>query len=106
MAGKLRVEGELYCEGCSVKQGDEMGIKKNKVTVEIFGETYPLKGESEPERMVQVATLLDERMRQTAFGNPRMPTLMVAILAALNIADEYLRLRHDYQQLLKMLDDK
>jgi cell division protein ZapA (FtsZ GTPase activity inhibitor) len=31
---------------------------------------------------------------------------MVAILAALNIADDYLRLQNDYQQLLRMLNDK
>jgi len=83
-----------------------MNARKNKVTVQIFGETYPLKGDAEPENMIEVATLLDERMRETAFANPRMPAMMVAILAALNIADEYLRLRRDYNELLKMLKEK
>ena len=83
-----------------------MGARKSKVTVEIFGETYPLKGDAEPENIMKVATYLDERMRETAFSNPRMPIMMVAILAALNIADEYLRLQNDYQQLRRMLDDK
>jgi cell division protein ZapA len=90
----------------AAKQGDEMIAKKNKVTVEIYGGTYPLKSDAEPERIIKVATLLDERMRQTAFSNPRMNTTMVAILAALNIADDYLRLQNDYQQLLRMLNDK
>jgi cell division protein ZapA len=83
-----------------------VNARKNKVTVEIFGETYPLKGDAEPENILKVATLLDERMRETAFANPRMPAKMVAILAALNIADEYLRLQRDYQQLLRMMKDK
>ncbi len=83
-----------------------MSPRKNKVTVEIFGETYPLRGDAEPENIMKVATLVDERMRETAFCNPRMPTTMVAILAALNIADEYLRLQNDYQQLRKMLTDR
>ncbi|HWQ62355.1 MAG TPA: cell division protein ZapA [Negativicutes bacterium] len=83
-----------------------MSSRKNKVTVEIFGENYPLKGDAEPESIMKVATILDERMRETALSNPRMPTKMVAILAALNIADEYLRLQNDYQQLLKMMKDK
>jgi len=83
-----------------------MNARKSKVTVEIFGESYPLKGDADPESIMKVATLLDERMRETAFSHPRMPTMMVAILAALNIADEYLRLQNDYQQLLKMMKDK
>ncbi|MDT8900978.1 cell division protein ZapA [Anaeroselena agilis] len=83
-----------------------MGMKKHKVTVEIYGDNYPVKGDAEPERIMKVAALLDERMRETAFINPRMSKAMVAILTALNITDEYLRLQNDYQQLLKMLNDK
>ncbi len=83
-----------------------MSAKKNKVTVEIYGGTYPLKSDAAPERIIKVAALLNERMRQTAFSNPQMNTTMVAILAALNIADDYLRLQNDYQQLLRMLNDK
>ncbi len=83
-----------------------MGTKKHKVVVQIFGDNYPLKGDAEPERIMKVAALLDERMRETAFSNPRVSTTMVAVLTALNIADEYLRLQSDYQQLLKMLNDE
>ena len=82
-----------------------MGPHKNKVTVEIFGENYPLRGDVEPERIMRVAAHLDGRMRQTAGTNPRLSTAKVAILTALNITDEYLRLQKDYQELLNMVRD-
>lgn len=83
-----------------------MAPHKHKVMVEIFGENYPIRGDAEPERIMRVAALLDERMRHTAGTHPRLSTAKIAILTALNIADEYLRLKNDYQQLLKITRDK
>ena len=80
-----------------------MNEKKCKVTVEIFGENYALKGDVEPERIMEVAELLDARMKQIARGNPRLSTARIAVLTALNIADEYMRLEKDYKQLVQML---
>lgn len=76
--------------------------KKNKVNVEIFGETYALKGDAEPERILRLAALLDERMRQIAKKNPRLSTVKIAVLAALITADEFDRLENDYRQLIQM----
>ena len=79
---------------------------KNKVSVEILGETYTIKGDAEPERILQVAAWLNERMKKISQANSRLSTPKVAVLAALNIADEYLRLEQDYQQLMKMVRDQ
>lgn len=79
---------------------------KNKVSVEILGETYTIKGDVEPERILQVAAWLNERMKKISQANSRLSTPKVAVLAALNIADEYLRLEQDYQQLMKMVRDQ
>ncbi|MBP2655498.1 MAG: zapA [Firmicutes bacterium] len=81
-----------------------MATKKNKVMVEIFGESCSIKGEGEPARMMEVAALVDSRMRQTAQGNPRLSSAKVAVLAALNIADEFLRLKDDYRELVELLE--
>ena len=89
----------------SRKIGGTMNKKKNKITVEICGENYALKGDVETERIMEVVRLLDARMKQTANANPRLSTTRVAVLAALNIADEYLRLEKDYKQIVKMLKD-
>jgi len=78
--------------------------KKNKVVVEIFGESYSIKGEGETARMIEVAGLVDGRMRQIAKSNPRLSTAKVAVLVALNLADEYLKLKDDYQELAELLE--
>jgi len=61
------------------------------VTVTIFGSEYTLKGDADPAYVREVARLVDERMREVA-GNTGAPAMgKIAILAAVNIADELLR---------------
>ncbi len=79
---------------------------KNKVTVEIYGELYALKGDLKPERVMQLAELVDKRMKLIARSNSQLSALKIAVLAALHITDEYSRLEQDYQQLMEMLKDK
>jgi len=80
-----------------------MNKPKNKVMVQIFGENYALKGDIEPERIMELAAFLDSRMQQAARGNPNLTTTRVAVLTALNLADEYLRLDKDYKQIMQMM---
>lgn len=81
-------------------------MKNNtKITVEIFGDTYPVKGDTDPQRVIRTAKFLDERMRKIAKANPHLSPVRIAILAALNITDEYLYLEQDYQQLIEMVKE-
>ena len=82
-----------------------MSDKKNKVIVEIYGENYALKGNIEPERIMHLAAMLDDRMKKTAKANLRLSPTKIAVLTALNIADEFLRLEQDYQELLKLIKE-
>ena len=76
---------------------------KNKMTVEIFGESYALKGDAEAELVRELAGIVDAQMRRVAQVNPRLPAAKLAVLAALNIAGEYKRLEDDYRALIDML---
>jgi cell division protein ZapA len=58
--------------------------------VTIFGRTYVLRGEHETDRLERLAELLDRRMQDVAESTGTADTLKVAILAALNLADEHL----------------
>jgi len=75
-----------------------------RVEVEIFGEHYILKGGSSPEQMLAVAQYVNHKMRQLAGHNPRLSKSQVAVLAALNLADELIRLREEYDNMVKILD--
>ena len=62
---------------------------ENKVTVEIFGEKYALKGDLKAEKVLKLAAIVDKKMRTVAKGNSNLSPVKVAVLVALNIADEY-----------------
>lgn len=86
--------------------GDVMNEKKNKVTVEIFGETYCLKSDVEHGQVITVAAVVDSRMKKIAEKNLRLSPAKVAVLAALNIAEEFLQLEKDYKQLIQMVEEE
>lgn len=63
--------------------------------VTIYGRTYYLRGDGDGGYLQELADLVDVRMREVADATGTADTLKVAILAALNIADEVLRARRD-----------
>jgi len=83
-----------------------MNEKKYKVTVEVFGEKYSLKSDIEFDQVIKVAALVDERMKKISKDNLFLPPNRVAILAALTIAEEFLRLEHNYKELIKMVEEE
>jgi len=82
-----------------------MDEKTCKCSVSLLGQTYHIKGDIDQERLELVAKLLDKRMKDVAQKNFRLSPEMVAIITALNIADEFIRLKEDYEQLMEMIKD-
>ncbi len=76
------------------------------VTVSIYGRDYTLKGEAEPAYVQKVAALVDQKMREIADQSDLASTSKVAILVAVNLADELLRERQKHQQALSLLDER
>src|SRR5215510_9876755 len=58
------------------------------VQVEIYGQSYNLRGEGDSSYLQELAAYVDRRMREVAEATATVDSLKVAILAALNIADE------------------
>lgn len=63
------------------------------IRVSIFNQIYSLRSHSDPEHVLRIARLVDERMRLVASHAPVHDVVKIAILAALNIADELERLK-------------
>ena len=68
------------------------------VRVEIYDQTYQLRG-SDPEYIGRLADYVDTKMRVIAQSASTVDSLRVAVLAALNIADEYLLLKQKYDSI-------
>ena len=67
-----------------------MEPNKNRVRVNIYGEEYTVRADGDEEYIREVAGYVDRKMRQIADKVPNKSPARIAILAALNITDEYL----------------
>ena len=65
------------------------------VTVEINGMRYPIRSQLDPAYVADLAAYVELKMQLAARESPAGDTLKIAVLAALNIADECFRARED-----------
>ena len=63
------------------------------VTVEIGGQRYPIRSVLDERYVTELAAYVDQKMRAASDAAPSSDMLGLAILVALNIADEYFRQR-------------
>lgn len=63
------------------------------VTVEIAGHRYPIRSALDERYVAELAAYVDQKMRAASAAAPSSDMLGLAVLVALNIADEYFRAR-------------
>ena len=78
----------------------------NKVAVEIFNQVYIVKGTENIEYIEMLAAYVDRRMRSIEQRNHQLSITKVAVLTALNLADELNKLQEDYDELVKVLEEE
>jgi len=64
-------------------------MENNKVNVKIYGQEYTISGEKPREQIIKVADYVDGKMRGISKGGSTIPSVSLAVLAAVNIADDY-----------------
>jgi len=74
--------------------------------VEIFGTEYRIKGEADAEYIRRVAGYVDSKMQQIAQASATASVAKLAILTAVNIADELFRERQDRERALAALAER
>ena len=67
------------------------------VPVHIRGQRYPIRSNLDARYVAELATYVDAKMRAAAESTPTTDALRLAVLAALNIADEYFRCQQSQQ---------
>ena len=70
------------------KQAPIRDVANGSVRVEIFDQVYNLRG-SDAEYIVKLADYVDAKMRAVSEQTSTVDSVRLAVLAALNIADEY-----------------
>ena len=69
-------------------------MDKQKTSVRVAGKEYTLVSADSPEHISRVANFVDRRITETAFAS-RMNKENVAVLVALNMADELMKAQDD-----------
>ena len=99
----------------ATKHPQVQDVSNNSVRVEIFDQGYNLRG-TDPDYILKLAEYVDSKMRAVAEQTHTVDSARLAVLAALNIADEYHLLRRKVEggssdsskrakQLLNALDE-
>ena len=68
-----------------------------RATVEIFGQRLGLRADGDEARVQDIARFVDLRMREVADRSSSVDTVKIAVLTALNIADELFQERETDQ---------
>ncbi len=76
------------------------------VTVRIYGQDYTLRGAADADYVHKIARYVDQRMSEVASGTSGGSPARVAILAAINIADELFRQQEEGLETLISVEDQ
>ncbi len=74
-------------------------MEDNKVTVRINGQEYTITGERDPETIQEIASYVDEKMREIAKFTSSSKAGSLATLACVNVVDELFSVREEVSKL-------
>ncbi|NMP22369.1 cell division protein ZapA [Sulfobacillus harzensis] len=77
-----------------------------RTTVTIYGEDYSLVGDLPEDVVKALAYHVDNRIRVLASKNPRVSLNRLAVLTALNIAEEFFELQEQHQELISAMQQQ
>ena len=79
-------------------RAEQQAREAGAVVVEIYDQVYQLRG-TDPARIEALAVVVDKKMRAVSAHGSTVDSLRVAVLAALNIADELAALQDRFDAL-------
>jgi len=84
---------------------EEMG-EERVVEIKVFGQTFSVKTDAEEDHLQAVAQYVNEKKEEILRKTRSVSTLNVAILTALNIADDLLKEKEQRKALLREVEVK
>lgn len=79
---------------------------KRSVTVSVANQRLSLKTDAKPKYVKELADLVDLKLKEAKKAGRTVTTQSLALLAALNIADELLQLRESHETLKREVRDR
>jgi cell division protein ZapA len=72
--------------------------------VDIFGRSYTIRGDAREDYIKKLASFVDKKMKEIQATAPVLTADKVAILTAVNIADELFRVKGEEEKIDKLLE--
>jgi cell division protein ZapA len=82
------------------------GRAPGPVAVTIYGQVYSLRSDEDPAHLEDLATLVDAQMREVAERTRTADTAKLAVLAALNLADQLRRAERRTADSLRAFEER
>ncbi len=76
------------------------------VRVQIFGSEYRIASETDPEHIRKVASYIDQKMREIASALALRTRSKVAVLTAVNLADELFKIEEEGRRIDRITREK
>jgi cell division protein ZapA len=80
--------------------------KERLVEIKVFGQTYTVKSDAEEDHIQEVAQYVNEKIDDVLKKTKSISSLNVAILTALNLADDLLKEKERRAALLRAIERK
>jgi cell division protein ZapA len=82
-------------------------LKKTEIVVNIFGNDYRvISDDLNPERIKEVAEIVDVKMKEIHREFPLPSTTKIAVLACLNLVDDYLRRDDQHKKKISEMEER
>jgi len=80
-------------------------MSENIIEIEIYGQKYKIrvKGEEDEKYISQLTSYVDQKMHEVAVKSKSADGLKIAVLAALNIADDFFTMQNRLGQLNEVI---
>jgi len=81
-------------------------ILKNSVQIKIMGKEFTVKSDNNEGYVKEIADYVSRKMEEVLKDTQTVATVNVAFLTALNIADEYFKIKEQHQKLIGDVEGK
>ena len=82
------------------------GDMENPIRIRILDSEYLLRSDEDPEQVSEIAKLINEKLDEVRKNSHKLSEGKTAILAAFDIAGDYLRLTKEHDVLLQDIQDR
>ncbi|MBO9130582.1 cell division protein ZapA [Bacillus sp. 165] len=79
---------------------------KKRINVDIYGQQYSIVGDESTSHIRMVAAIVDDKMREINAKNPSLDINKLAVLTAVNVVHDYIKLREEHERLRERLQTK